>query len=209
MKVKICGITNIEDALTACKYGADMLGFVFYKKSSRYILPLDARKIISQLPKNIIPVGVFVNEKIDIVKKIVDVCSLGAVQFHGDENNYYCCDFKKLMKKIKVIKAFRFSRLGDVEVIKGYSVDFVLLDTPVFGKYGGTGKTFNWDLAVEAKKFCKTIILSGGLTPSNVKSAIKAVKPYAVDVSSGVQKKNRLKDPILLKKFIFNAKGND
>ena len=200
VKIKICGITNSEDALKAAEYGADALGFVFYKKSPRYVEVSKAHEIISHLPALISTVGVFVNETFENIQKTVDECGIGVVQLHGDEDKSFCSKFR--MKVIKTIKAKDES---SIENIDGYKVSAFLLDTFSENIPGGTGKTFNWDLAVKAKNYGK-IILAGGLTPENVKEAISKVNPYAVDVSSGVEIKPGKKDHEKMKRFIEAVK---
>ena len=201
IKVKICGITNLEDAHHAVKSGTDLIGFVF-ARSPRRISPQQALKIASILPKKIKKVGVFVNEKQSRVKNIIKKIGLDFVQFHGDETPAYCREFKK----VKVIKAFRIKNKQSLDDMKKYNVYAYLLDAFVKGKRGGTGKRFNWNLAKKAKKLNKRIIISGGLNPSNVKRAIK-IKPWGVDASSGIEKRPGKKDAKLIKQFILNAKG--
>ncbi|TAN62070.1 phosphoribosylanthranilate isomerase [bacterium] len=203
LKVKVCGITNLEDALYAVEAGADALGFVFWKKSPRLIDAVVAEDIIRRLPPFITIVGVFVNEDIDEVNKIAKNAGLNIVQLHGDESPEYCRGVNA-----KVIKAIRVRGIDDINGLKDYNEKTCafLLDAYVRGLPGGTGKTCNWSLAAEAKKYNR-IILSGGLTPDNVKDAVNQVKPYAVDVSSGVEKSPGKKDHDKTLKFIAAAKG--
>jgi len=202
VKVKICGITNLEDAKAAVSFGADAIGFIFYKKSPRYISPAKAKKIIAQLPPYIIPVGVFVNEKAPHLKRIIKACGLQAVQLHGDESPAFCRQFKKCM----VIKAVRVKSAEDIKECKRYPVDAVLLDTYVPGTYGGTGKVFDWK-SIARKKPRIPVIVSGGLNARNVARAIRTVKPYAVDVSSGVEYMPGKKSEKRLKQFFKNAQS--
>src|SRR3989338_7241461 len=195
-KIKICGITNSEDALAAVKYGADALGFVFYKKSPRYVEISKAHEIISHLPAFIPTVGVFVNETFENIQKTVDECGIGIVQLHGDEDEKFCSKFRT-----KIIKSVKVSDEKSIEKIKEYKVSAFLLDAFSEEIPGGTGKTFNWDLAVRAKKYGR-IILAGGVNPENVKDAILKVNPYAVDVSSGVESKPGKKDYEKMRRFI-------
>ena len=199
-KIKICGITNLSDALVAAKLGADAIGFIF-AKSPRKVSITTVKKIVRRLPSFISKVGVFVDEKASKVNKIVKDCDLDLVQLHGSETPAYC-------KKIKapVIKALRIKDKALIREIPKFKVAAILLDTYVAGKPGGTGKTFNWNLARAARKFGRPIILSGGLNPENVLSAIKKVKPYAVDVSSGVEKRPGKKNLKKLKSFICKVK---
>lgn len=201
MRVKICGITNLEDAKTAENLGADALGFVFYKKSPRYIAPEKARAIIGELGPFIATVGVFVNEKAARVKEIIGFCRLDILQFHGDEPPSYCANFKQY----KTIKAIRIKDKVDLGKIKRYNTDAVLLDTFSKDSFGGTGKSFDWRIIKDLKSK-KPIILSGGLTAENVRQAIERVKIYAVDVSSGVEKSFGRKDHRKLTDFIRQVK---
>jgi len=203
VKIKICGITNLKDAKAAVDAGADTIGFVF-TKSPRQIKPYDASKIIKQLPVFVNFAGVFVNEKKENVEKIIRTCGIDTLQFHGDEMPSYCEYFRKARK---VIKAFRIKDRDSLMVLSKYDVDGYMLDTFVDGVKGGTGKVFDWQLAKQAKKLAYPIILSGGLNPKNVKSAIKIVRPYAVDVSSGVELKPGKKDLKLIKEFIKAVKN--
>lgn len=202
VKVKICGITNLEDALIAAEYGADALGFIFYEQSSRYINPGDARAIIRELPPFVDAVGVFVNEDVDEIRKIKGFTGIDVVQLHGDEIPKICEDLDT-----KVIKAFRIKGIEDVGSLAYYKnkVSGCLLDTYSEALPGGTGEPFDWDLATEAKQYGR-IILAGGLTPANVSEAVKKVRPYAVDVASGVEERPGKKDHKKVKSFIERAK---
>lgn len=200
-KIKICGITNIEDAMTAVHAGVDALGFIFYPKSPRGVDTKAAARIIKELPPLVLSVGVFINETPDVVNRAVAECGLDRVQLHGTEGPGYCGRVSS-----KVIKAIRVSDVGDIDAIKDYCVSAYLLDTFQEGMHGGTGKTFNWDIAVAAKRF-GNIIVSGGLTPENVQDAIVHVKPYAVDVSSGVELRPGKKDPEKIKWFIEKVRN--
>jgi phosphoribosylanthranilate isomerase len=206
-KVKICGITNIDDALCAVNLGADFLGFVFYNKSPRYISPVNAKRIIQQLPKIVNKVGVFVNAREKTVKKIARSCELNYIQLHGDEGSSYCHRVVGRIKKdLKIIKAFRIKDADSLKDITDYEVDAYLLDTYDKKVYGGSGKSFNWNLISKVKNLNLPIILSGGLNPKNVKKAVKRLRPYAVDVSSGVEKSVGKKDYKLMKDFILAVK---
>lgn len=202
VKVKICGITNFEDARTAVLAGCDMLGFVFYEKSPRYIRPDRAGDIISGLPGGVEKVALFVNEQkktvIDILNQIKEIDIL---QFHGDETPDYCSAFNK-----RIIKAIRVKNKDSIKQMASYNVNFFLLDAFKKDIYGGTGENFEWKLAKDAKAYNVPIILSGGLNPENVKEAIELVEPYAVDVSSGVEISPGRKDPELIKRFIQEVK---
>jgi len=200
MRVKICGITNSEDAQAAVEYGADALGFVF-AKSPRQITKEQARDIIKNLPPFVSPVGVFVDEQIDTLKEICDFGGIHTVQLHGNEQPSYL----KELEGYTLIKAFRVKEEEDLKPLANYKPHAFLLDSYLKGVMGGTGVSFKWEIARQAHKY-GIIILSGGLTPENVKEAIQMVKPYAVDVSSGVEVSPGKKDKLLMKQFIMNAK---
>ena len=199
IRVKICGITNIDDAITAVKFGADALGFVFYHKSPRQITPAAARKIVREIPPLVTTVGVFVDEDPKSVERILEHVRLDCAQLHGEEPPEACLIDRK------VIKAIRIQGPEDIEQMKDYRVAGFLLDAYLPDMPGGTGRKFNWKHALEAKKF-GPIILAGGLTPENVEEAIKQVGPYGVDVSSGVEAKKGIKDHEKLRLFIQRAK---
>lgn len=200
IRIKVCGITNIEDALAAQALGADAIGMVF-AKSPRRVEKEQAREIVQALPPFVHLVGVFVDEEKSVIEDIADFCRLTVLQFHGSESPEYCAGFGRL-----VIKAFRISQREDIERLKPYQgkVSAFLLDTyhPVFA--GGTGQAFDWDMAKEAGKI-GPIILAGGLNPDNIGAAIRAVKPYAVDVSSGVEMSPGKKDHDKMRLFIERA----
>ena len=203
VRVKICGITEKDDAFKAVKFGADALGFIFYKKSPRYISPSRARNIISVLPPMVSVVGVFVNERIGAVMDIADFCGLSAVQLHGEEDAQYCSRLKK--KSFKIIKGFRVDAGFNFQVARSYDVHALLFDAYQPDSYGGTGKTFNWRQLVDAD-IKGPVILSGGLDHENVMEAVRTVKPYAVDVSSGVELEPGKKDHRKMQAFIANAR---
>lgn len=196
-RVKICGITNQDDALCAAETGAHALGFVFYSKSPRNIKLRIAAKICQALPPFISKVGVFVNESEATIQKIVRECGLSAIQLHGDESPAFCQKFD-----LPVIKAFQIRSIKDMAQLSKYQVNGHLLDTYSEKMRGGTGAVFDWNLAVKAKRFGRRIILSGGLTPQNVVQAIRKVQPFAMDVSSGVEKSPGKKDPAKIKSFL-------
>jgi len=199
VKVKICGITNLEDALFAQASGADALGFVFYSKSPRYLRPDQAKYIISRLNKKITKVGVFVNPEAGEVKRITRRCQLDILQFHGDEAPDFCHKFPSC----KIIKAFRVKDKSSLSRLSDYrgAVDYYLFDAFSQKGPGGTGKRFNWGL-LKMAKIDKPFFISGGLTSRNVASAIKALNPDWVDVSSGVEKYPGQKDQKKIKNFI-------
>ena len=204
-KIKICGITNKEDALWAINLKVDALGFVF-AESPRRVGPEIVKEIVRLLPPFISSVGVFVNEDKDKVKEIAKSCRLTALQFHGEESPSYCEDFAQ-----KVIKAFRVKNESVLEEITRYQgkVDGCLLDTYSPLSQGGTGKTFDWPVAKEIKRFGLPIILSGGLKAENIREAITMVRPYAVDVSSGVEKRPGKKDLRKLGDFVRTVRETD
>lgn len=195
-RIKICGITNEKDAIMVSNLGADALGFVF-APSKRKVSPAVVKKIIKKIPPFITTVGVFMNQPLEEVNKIVGQTSLDAVQLHGDEEPEYCNKVKrKVVKRILVTqKDTKESLLSRME---GYSVSAYILDPGT-----GSGKTFNWDLAHKIKK---PLIIAGGLTPENVKDVVKKLHPYGVDVSSGVEKSYGKKDRKKIEKFIREAK---
>lgn len=202
-RVKICGITNQDDALKAAYYGAYAVGFIFYKKSPRYVSPSKARKIIETLPPFVVPVGVFVDLKENAVREICKFTRIKTVQFHGEEKPVYC----KRFADYKIIKAFRVNDLFDFTSVIKYKVDAYLFDTYQENVLGGTGKTFNWGL-LKKQKFDKPVILSGGLTAENVKTGITEIKPYAVDISSGLEKSPGIKDASKIREFMSIALEN-
>ena len=236
-KVKICGITNLRDALFAVEAGADALGFVFYAPSSRYITPDRAREIILRLPPFVAKVGVFVTGSLvremaggpegrmvewsdegrydDLtkdhltkdhlttrpVREIMTHCHLDYAQLHGDEPPEQVVALAP-----RAIKAVQVRTAADVERLSTYQAAAYLLDTYHPTKMGGTGATWNWELAIEAKKY-GPIIVAGGLTPENVANAIQQARPHAVDVSSGVEAAPGIKDHQMVQHFIIAAKG--
>jgi phosphoribosylanthranilate isomerase len=197
--VKICGITNLEDALAAVDAGADALGFNFYRKSSRYIEPLAARRIIEQLPKKILTVGVFVNEETpDDVRAISTAAGVRALQLHGDESASYC----STLKDSYVIKAFGVNKEFDVGATLNYTVDAIMLDAGNKVLRGGTGEVFDWTVARRVKELGVTMYLAGGLSPENVREAIETVGPYAVDACSSLEQLPGKKDHRRLQEFL-------
>jgi len=201
VRVKICGITNIPDALASTDAGADALGFIFAPSSPRFLKVDAAAAIIRELPPFIARVGVFVDPTAQFVHETVAKCGLSAVQLHGNETPEFCAALPGL-----TIKAFRISRREDLYQIRSYSTRAWLLDSHVAGQMGGTGKRFDWELALEVKEWGSPIILAGGLTPENVAEAVTRVQPYAVDVSSGVESSPGKKDITKVRAFITAAK---
>ncbi len=195
VRVKICGIRRLEDALAAVDAGADAIGLNFWSPGRRYVAPEIARAIARAVPPFVAKVGVFANEEPDVVRRIADVCALDALQFHGEETPEFCGGFHR-----PVIKAIKIRDAGSLRQLERYHVAAYLLDAHVPGAMGGTGRTFDWTLA-RAAQACGPVILSGGLTPENVAAAIEAARPYAVDVASGVETRGE-KDPRKIRAFI-------
>lgn len=203
VKVKICGITNLDDALAAAEAGADALGFVFYPESPRFIEPGKARSIILKLPVFITTVGVFVDESEDLIRLILRESGIQVLQFHGSESPLLCTKFRE-----KVIKAIRISDAESINSMKMYNLGTFLLDTHHEEIRGGTGRSFDWKIAKMGKEYGK-IILSGGLTSLNIGEAIKKVNPYAVDVSTGVESSPGKKDHGKIKEFLRVVRSCD
>ena len=203
VKVKICGITRLDDAIAAVEAGANALGFIFYDQSPRNLTAAQARGIISKLPPFVSKVGVFVNAGEEFVRSRAVECGLDTLQFHGDETPEFCRRFAPM----KVVKSFRIRDAKSLAVLPPYDTDAWLLDSHVEDKLGGTGVTFNWELAWQAKDYGRPVMLAGGLTPENVAEAIHEVWPYAVDVSSGVEDAPGLKNLKLVQMFIANVRS--
>jgi phosphoribosylanthranilate isomerase len=202
VKIKICGLTNVEDALAAVEAGADLLGFVLWEKSPRHVTIETAREIARRLPPGTRRAGVFVDATVEQVMFALRICDFSALQFHGRESPSFCRQFG-----VMTIKAFRVRDAGSLEAMAGYDTDAFLLDTYTEGRPGGTGETFDWPLAAAAKKFDKPIFLAGGLTPNNVAAAVRAAQPYGVDVSSGVEAAPGKKDAQKMRDFVAAARG--
>jgi phosphoribosylanthranilate isomerase len=201
-RVKICGITSVPDGLAAAEAGADMIGLMFYDKSPRHVTLARAVEIARELPPYVMRVGVFVNPDEAIVSRAIAECGLSLLQFHGDETSDFCTKFGLMS-----MKALRMKDTQSLEQLEHYHTDAFLLDAHSKSGLGGTGECFNWDLAVEARKFGKPIFLAGGLTPENVAEAVKKVQPFAVDVSSGVESAPGRKDAAKVRAFIAAAKS--
>jgi len=201
VRVKVCGITNAVDALQAVELGADALGFIFYKGSKRYIDPRDAHRIISSLPPFISSVGVFVNQTVPEIKGVVETSGVDRVQLHGDETPEFCA-----MLPYKLIKAVRVKDTVNSDQVELYPVRAILFDKHTDEMYGGTGTSFDWGV-LKGINISKKVILSGGLTPENVSRAIEIVKPYGVDVSTGVEDSPGKKNHMKMRKFIEAVKN--
>lgn len=201
VRVKVCGITNSDDAFRAVELGADALGFIFYKGSKRYIDPRDAHPIISSLPPFVSSVGVFVNQGPDEIREAVETSGVDTVQLHGDETPGFCA-----MLPYKLIKAIRVKDTVNTEEVELYPVLAILFDKHTDEMYGGTGKSFDWGV-LKGIAISKKVILSGGLTPENVSRAIETVRPYGVDVSTGVEDSPGKKNHMKMRKFIEAVKN--
>ncbi|HEX8923021.1 MAG TPA: phosphoribosylanthranilate isomerase [Pyrinomonadaceae bacterium] len=203
MFIKVCGITNLEDALTAIESGADALGFNFYPKSPRYITPENARRIIEQLPSEVMSVGVFVNESApEEVARISDSVGLKAVQLHGDESPEYCSALRGRF----VIKALSVGEEFEPERVKDYDTNAILLDAYARDARGGTGRVVDWEVARRVRELVPQLFLAGGLSPENVAEAIAAVDPYAVDACSSLESVPGLKNAERVRAFIAAAR---
>jgi len=200
--VKVCGITNAGDALFAAQHGATAIGFIFYQGSPRYVAPRDAAMIAAMLPKTVLRVGVFVDEDPSQVRAIASVVGLDIVQLHGDESPAVCEELSDL----RIWKVFRVAPGFSLDRLKGFNCEAYFLDTASNGAYGGTGRTFPWPIAVEAKHF-GPVIVAGGLDADNVSEALRQVAPHGVDASSKLERKPGLKDPDKVKAYLEAALG--
>ncbi len=200
VKIKICGITNLQDALTCIDNGANALGFIFCKSKRKVDLDI-VKPIIKEVPAFVSTVAVFMNNTKEEIEHIINNVHIDVIQFHGNENEEFCLQFNK-----KVIKSISISQIEDIERIELYpKLNTVALDTKC-KEGGGSGKTFNWSIANEAKKYNKKIMLAGGLNPDNVQDAINIVHPYIVDVSSGVEDSPGKKNEHKIKDFIYKVR---
>ncbi len=204
VKIKICGITNVQDARVAVAAGADALGFVMYRESPRHAEPAAVRSIVAELPPFVLPIGVFVNEDPVVVRNLMDNCGLALAQLHGDESASYCETLgRPVLKALRLKDRGSFLALAEFQgraTVRGFVID-------AFSEhaYGGTGTTVDWALAKEAAR-AVPVLLAGGLTPSNVSEAIQTVRPYGVDVSSGVEERPGKKDAAKVRAFIEAAR---
>jgi len=201
-RVKICGITSADDGRMAAEAGADMIGLMFYEQSPRFITLAKGGEISRALPPFVLRVGVFVNPSEEVVMRAIADCGLNLLQFHGDEPSEFCTQFGLMS-----MKAIRVRDAASIDQLARYHTDAFLLDAHSKSGLGGTGEKFNWDLAVDAAKYGKPIFLAGGLTPENVAEAVRQVRPFAVDVSSGVESAPGKKDPAKVAAFIAAAKS--
>jgi len=201
-KVKICGVTGVADALAAAGAGADMIGLNFYEGSPRHVTPARAAEIARALPPFVLRVGVFVDPAEDLVLRALGECNLNLLQFHGGEPSDFCTQFG-----VMSVKAVRVRDAESLQTLANFHTDAFLLDAHSKAGLGGTGEKFNWGLAVAAQKFGRPIFLAGGLTPENVADAVRQVRPFAVDVSSGVESAPGKKDAAKVRAFIAAAKA--
>lgn len=199
-RIKICGITNLTDAQAAILAGADAIGFIFVQDTPRYIKPIDATEIISEIPPFVTTVGIFRNEEQTKVETIAAECGITSIQLHGRETPEYCHQLS-----LPVIKVFELQENEDLHSIAKYNVSACLVDKPKSISSG----IINLELAKKARNYANKLILAGGLTPENVANAIRFVQPYAVDVSSGVETEKRRKDPQKIKEFIQAVRETD
>ncbi len=206
-KVKICGITNLEDALLSAKFGADALGFNFYAKSPRYTTPENARDITEKLPAEILKVGVFVNESLEKIIEIAGIAKLNALQLHGEETPEFAKELKT-KTGLEIIKAFRVSPTFKPEDVLQYQVDAILLDAYNPKEHGGTGETFDWEIAKKVQAIFPRMYLAGGLNQENIATAIVEVRPFAVDACSGLELEKGLKDHNKLTEFLSKKNAN-
>lgn len=202
VRIKICGITNVTDALCAVEAGADALGFMFFAGSKRNVAPEGVAEIVRELPPFVAKVGVFVNPTADFVRAASATSGLDTLQFHGEEPPAFCAQFG-----LKVIKAFRIQDRTSLQECLHYPNHAWLLDSYVAGAHGGTGAIFDWNIAVEARELSHRVILAGGLKVETVAEAVRLVRPYAVDVSSGVESAPGRKDAALIRNFIMQARS--
>jgi len=195
VRIKICGVTRLEDALSAARLGADALGFNFWPGSKRHLDAAAARRIISRLPPFVTPVGVFVNQSEGEMRAIAAETGIQVFQLHGDEPPELCARLP-----LPVVKAIPVDQVRTLSKLLSYEVQAFLLDTPSRG-YGGSGEPFDWSLA-EGVSEVAPVVLAGGLTPENVGAAIRAVRPWAVDVASGVESSPGVKNPGRMARFV-------
>jgi phosphoribosylanthranilate isomerase len=203
--VKICGITNVDDALAGVDAGADALGFNFYPRSPRFIPPATARDIIDKIPSSILRVGVFVNEQLQSVSRILTEAGLSAAQLHGDESPDYCDQLKPTF----VIKVFGATNKFDWTAVNRYHVDAIMLDTKDDLLRGGTGRVFDWTVAQGVRQSATKLFLAGGLSPENVATAIATVRPYAVDACSSLESTPGKKNHERVRAFINAVRDSE
>ena len=201
MKIKICGITNLEDARLCVEAGADALGFIFVERTPRYVAPEAAARIIAGLPPFVTPVGVFWDHAPGHVKAVAEQCGLGVLQFHGDETPEDLQEYR-----LPVIKTLKVAAAPDLARLAAYRVAAFLLDSPSRWSEGEARPPIPWDVAAEAARL-HPVLLSAGLTPENVAGAVRRVRPYGVDVNSGVEARPGRKDPARVRRFVAEARA--
>jgi phosphoribosylanthranilate isomerase len=202
--IKICGITNLDDALAAVAAGADSLGFNFYKPSPRYITPQNAREIVAQLPAQVLTAGVFVNEETpESVRNIATEAGVAALQLHGDESPGYCRELADCF----VIKTLAVSTGFDSRMVQAYETEAIMLDTKDKALRGGTGRRFDWSIATQVNELGRKLFLAGGLSPENIAEAIRTVRPYAVDACSALEDRPGIKNHKRMRAFVDAARS--
>jgi phosphoribosylanthranilate isomerase len=201
MRVKICGITDLDDARLCVAAGADALGFIFVEGTPRYVTPDAAARIVAALPPFVTPVGVFWNHAPGHVKAVAEQCGLGALQFHGDEAPDDLLEYR-----LPVIKTLKVAGPADLDRMAGFRVAAFLLDSPARWSEGATRPVIPWDVAAEMARR-HVVLLSAGLTPDNVAEAVRRVRPYGVDVNSGVEARPGRKDPARVARFVREARA--
>jgi len=201
MRIKICGITSVEDARLCVEAGADALGFIFVERTPRYVAPDTAARIIAGLPPFVTPVGVFWDHAAGHVKAVTEQCGLGALQFHGDETPDDLQEYR-----LPVIKTLKVAAAADLARMTGYRVSAFLLDSPSRWSEGEARPPIPWDVAAEAARR-HPVLLSAGLTPENVAGAVRRVRPYGVDVNSGVEARPGRKDPARVRRFVAEVRA--
>lgn len=204
--VKICGITNVDDALHAAEFGAELLGFNFYSKSPRYVRPEEAAGMIRMLPESAAAVGVFVNETVENILDLIELTGIKVVQLHGDEDVGFVSELRRVPGLV-VIKALRIKPEDDANRIPFFGANAILLDGYSDGSRGGTGTQIDWQLAYEIGLLHGPIYLAGGLSAKNVQEAIHKVRPFGVDACSRLESSPGKKDPKKVEAFIRNAKN--
>ncbi len=197
VRIKFCGITRFEDARIAANLGVDALGFIFFKKSPRYIDPQSAAQIIKKLPPFVSRVGVFVNEDLSTILEIVKLTNIDTVQLHGSESPEFCSQIP-----LPVLKSFSVKSDMDFSILDNYSCSGFLLDTWNNEMHGGSGKTFNWSIAKSLCNHYGNIVIAGGLGPSNVEEALDTLHPYGVDINSGIEIMPGVKNPHKMKDIV-------
>lgn len=194
MIIKICGLKRKKDIIDCCKSGVNFLGFNFYSKSKRYITPEEFKKITNNVfLNNVKKIGIFVNTPIEQIKKIVDECGLDGIQLHGNESLQFCAEIRNILPDKIIIKAFRINKRLPKNIEK-YPVDYFLFDSQNTKNFGGSGKTFDWNILKKLKDKNIKFFVAGGITPKNIKNIFEIIRPFGIDTASGVEKKPGLKD---------------